>query len=71
MLRTKQFKYCVYDVGENREQLFDMASDPGETKNLAAVAAYGKELNHHRKLLTDWASGTKDRGFPFVPTQKD
>jgi len=71
MIRTRQYKYCVYDVGKNREQLFDMASDPGEMKNLAVVTAYRKELNRHRKLLADWASDTKDEGFPFVPAQKD
>ena len=42
-----------YDVGDNREQLFDMAADPGEMRNLAVVNSYGDELNRHRQVLTD------------------
>ncbi len=34
MIRTKKYKYCIYDNGEKREQLFDMEKDPGETTNL-------------------------------------
>ena len=46
MLRTARFKYCVYDVGENREQLFDMQTDPGETNNLAVQTSHKLSLIH-------------------------
>lgn len=70
MIRTRQFKYCVYDVGENREQLFDMVSDPGETKNLAVAAHFREELNRHRRLLVEWARETNDDGFPYVQPER-
>jgi arylsulfatase A-like enzyme len=66
MIRTDRFKYCVYDNGERREQLFDMNADPGEMNNLAGAEAFQNELIRHRKLLLDWAEETSDADFPFV-----
>ncbi len=66
MLRTRQFKYCVYDVGDNREQLFDMKADPGETQNLAVQSAHQGILNQHRETLRQWATETADTEFPYV-----
>lgn len=66
MIRTNRFKYCVYDVGRQREQLFDMEADPGETKNLAVDANYLHELNRHRRLIAAWAKETSDDSFPYV-----
>ncbi|MCD6287569.1 MAG: sulfatase-like hydrolase/transferase [Candidatus Hydrogenedentes bacterium] len=66
MVRTKRYKYCIYNKGENREQLFDMNVDPGETVNLAVDAKYRDELNRHRKLITDWAAETNDSEFPYI-----
>ena len=66
MLRTEQHKYCVYDVGENREQLFDMTADPGETNNLAVQTAYQDLLVKHRTILSQWATETNDSNFPYV-----
>lgn len=70
MTRTERYKYCVYDNGECREQLFDMEADPGEMTNLAVDAEYREELNRHRRLLLDWAKQTADTEFPYVePTR--
>jgi len=55
MLRTPSFKYIVYK-DDSVEQLFDMRSDPGETKNLAASSRYALVLAEHRKMLRDWES---------------
>ena len=66
MLRTRQYKYCVYDVGECREQLFDMDADPGETNNLAVNKEHQDALNRHRRLMVQWADDTGDEGFPYV-----
>jgi choline-sulfatase len=69
MIRTRQFKYCVYDVGQQREQLFDMDADPGETKNLAVDSNYADELVQHRALIANWARQTSDTNFPYVTTE--
>jgi len=67
MIRTKKYKYCIYDNGENREQLFDMEKDPGEMINLVSDNKFKKELNNHRELLTNWGNKTNDTGFPYIP----
>ena len=65
MLRTTKYKYCIYDTGKNREQLFDMQKDPGEMVNLALKEAYRKELEMHREIIAEWAKKTKDIDFPY------
>ncbi len=66
MIRTNKYKYCIYDVGQQREQLFDMEADPGETNNLVVDEKFNDELNRHRTLITDWARQTSDSGFLYV-----
>ena len=44
MIRTEKYKYCIYDKGEHREQLFHMEEDPGEMINLVYDKKYQKEL---------------------------
>jgi len=53
MLRTRRFKYCVYDTGTCREQLFDMDADPGETRNLAVQTEHQTILKEHRTALAE------------------
>jgi arylsulfatase A-like enzyme len=68
MLRTDRFKYCVYDSGKNREQLIDLASDPGEMTNLAGDEKYGEILNRHRQLLKERVERTGDTlGSEYLP----
>jgi len=55
MVRTPSFKYIVYK-DDSVEQLFDMRTDPGETKNLAESSRYTLILAEHRKMLRDWES---------------
>ena len=53
MVRTEGYKYITYK--DNLvEQLFDMKTDPGETKNLAASSRYASTLAEHRTLLKHW-----------------
>jgi len=66
MIRTKNFKYIIYDNGEKREQLFDLETDPGEMNNLVYNKNYEAQLNKHRKLLLDWAKNTHDLEFPYI-----
>ena len=61
MLRTKRFKYCIYDSGSHREQLIDIVNDPGEMKNLAEVEDYKDVLDEHRRLLRGWVEKTGDK----------
>lgn len=60
MVRTKRFKYCVYEEGESREMLDDLDRDPGEMKNLAGSPRYRDELNRHRRLLLNWLDQQHD-----------
>ncbi len=64
MLRTKRYKYIVFNGGENPEQLFDLSQDPGETRNLAREPAAAGILREHRALLAQWIA---DTGDDFVP----
>jgi len=66
MVRTKRFKYCVYDFGERRESLVDMEYDPGETQNLVGKAEYGEVLLEHRRILAEFCQTNGDT-FPYVP----
>ncbi len=59
-VRTRRYKYMVYDRGENREFLVDMERDPGETLNLAGSPENGETLDRHRALLRDYIAGTGD-----------
>ena len=59
-LRTPKHKYHLWSKGGNREQLFDMINDPGETQNLAGNPEYAPQLARHRKLFADWLERTDD-----------
>lgn len=63
MVRSKQYKYCVYDLGEGSETLIDMENDPGEMVNLAGRPEYRKILEGHRRSLAEWSKATND---PFT-----
>jgi arylsulfatase A-like enzyme len=60
MIRTARYKYILFAQGQNREQLFDLEADPGETRNLAAEPAAKAELERHQALLKEWMQTTKD-----------
>ncbi|OQC08366.1 MAG: Choline-sulfatase [Candidatus Hydrogenedentes bacterium ADurb.Bin101] len=66
MLRTDRYKYCVYERGDQPEQLFDMHADPGETNNLAVNNECRNTLSQHRQMLQQWAVETSDTDFPYV-----
>ncbi len=60
MVRTREFKYIVYNRGTPREQLFDMHRDPLEMHNLAGDPAYKATLDGHRARLAAWCKETGD-----------
>jgi len=55
MVRSTQYKYCLYSLGKQRESLADMQADPGEMVNLAAKSQYRNALLQHREYLRDFA----------------
>jgi arylsulfatase A-like enzyme len=68
MVRSARYKYVVYASGQDREQLFDLDADPGETKNLLADAAHARILDEHRRRLKKWCGDTHDT---FKPAAAD
>ncbi len=70
MLRTRNYKYTVHSIGENREQLFDLRHDPGEMYNLAGQPEARAILYHHRELLKEWIRKTDD-DFTPMPGKND
>jgi len=75
MVRTERYKYIVYERGRQREQLFDLRSDPGELTDLSVNADYRDVLDDHRELLLEWCKRTDDTfavpsglsGVPGIP----
>ena len=63
MLRTDRHKYVAFSEGSNPEQLFDLVSDPGETRNLAFEPESPSILRTHRTQLETWCQVTGD-AFP-------
>jgi arylsulfatase A-like enzyme len=55
MLRTLRHKYVAYNGGDRPEQLFDLKTDPGETRNLALAEPDSPLLKQCRAQLADWA----------------
>ncbi len=68
MVRTKRYKYMVFPAasGQKQEMFFDMQTDPGEMKNLAAQPALAPEIERHRKLLADWNKLTEEADHPIL-----
>jgi arylsulfatase A-like enzyme len=60
MLRTHRYKYIAFSTGRNPEMLFDLETDPGETKNLAYGSTMKGGLERHRALLRHWMQQTHD-----------
>lgn len=61
MVRSNSHKYCLYDYGEQREELFDMNKDRMETENLAVIPQYKDILKLHRNFLEAFAIKHKDK----------
>ena len=60
MVRSKQYKYCLYSEGERRESLVDMDTDPSEMLNLAGDPTHRDTLLRHRSYLASFAAQHKD-----------
>lgn len=60
MIVTEDYKYILFDGGENREQFFDLKKDAGEMVNESANSKYKKEVKMHRAMLKEWIERTDD-----------
>jgi arylsulfatase A-like enzyme len=60
MIRSRDCKYVAYDWGKHREQLFDLARDPGEMVNLAVESRFAGVLREHREHLRAWLEVSGD-----------
>ncbi|MDT8300173.1 MAG: sulfatase-like hydrolase/transferase [Sedimentisphaerales bacterium] len=70
MIRSKKFKYCIYDTGTNREFLVDLENDPGEMRNIANNQRYKKALDVHRQFMKEWIQISKDTaGSKYLKVQ--
>ena len=65
MVRSGQFKYVRYR-NDPVEQLFDMKSDPWETRNLYDDSRYADVLADHRRMLAEFQQGLD----PVEPTRR-
>ncbi|KPK36622.1 MAG: hypothetical protein AMJ65_15965 [Phycisphaerae bacterium SG8_4] len=63
MIRTADYKYYVFDQGEQPEMLIDMKNDPGEMENLAGNPDYEEVLSEHRKMFAEYK---KESGDSFL-----
>lgn len=57
------WKYTVYSWGAHREQLHNLAADPGEQRNLAVERSHERVLEGMRQELLDWALANGDTAF--------
>ncbi len=60
MVVTNQYKYFLFDGGENPEQFFDLKNDPGELNPLIHSKKHQKQIAEHRQMLRDWIAKTGD-----------
>ena len=64
LVRTKNYKYMVFPGSQRVELFFDLATDPGELKNLAGEATLAAEVERHRQLLAQWIETTEEDKHP-------
>ncbi len=67
LVRSARYKYNLYSMGEVKEELFDLESDPGETVNLAFEPAMAAIIRQHRTYLDEWMKETHD-DFAIITT---
>lgn len=66
MIRTPRYKYTRY-LENQGEELYDLRSDPGETRTLIHDAAHASVLDKHRRLLEAHLAVTGDPFFSLQP----
>ena len=61
----------IFNPTRPAEELYELKSDPYETKNLAADPKYSKQLSELRKTLYGWMVETNDLGLIPEPIAED
>ena len=59
-LAIREGKWKLLSLGNGVQMLFDMETDPGETKNLAVDPGLAEVLGEHRRMLGEWGEVSKD-----------
>jgi arylsulfatase A-like enzyme len=60
MVRSKHYKYCLFDLGKHREELYDMETDPYEKVNIAYDRSMQDIIKKMRSYLHEFAVKNKD-----------
>jgi arylsulfatase A-like enzyme len=68
-VRTDRWRYTSWDEGRQGEQLYDMASDPGEATNLASDPRWAATVAELRQRLRDYAKPSRASTAP-PPVQR-
>jgi len=63
MVLSRDYKYILFDGGDNREVLFDRVNDPGEMNPVTHDPAYRAPLRAHRDMLREWDRRVGDDDF--------
>ena len=66
-LNETQAVLCAPRMPE--EELYDLQTDPYETKNLAGLKVHDATLNRLRAALNKWIDDTNDQGRQFEPAE--
>lgn len=64
MIRSRRWKYNYYV--DHGEELYDLAADPGETRNVAGDPAHTAVVREMKSALLDWMI-TADEAMQFYP----
>ena len=59
MVRTPRYKYTCYAAG-GEEELYDLETDPGETRTLIRERAAAPILREHRRILRQFGRRCAD-----------
>lgn len=60
-VRTDRHRFTLWDDGAKGRQLYDMGSDPGETRNLADDPSLAATVAELERLVRDYAANTEEK----------
>jgi len=63
MVRTIDYKYCIFKEEEPCEMPIDMKNDHGEMKNIAVDPKYSEIIEKHRQIINMQVKNNKDTLF--------